>query len=575
MRIYLQNETDFTKNGLGYLTDVINAEVVEELNGEYYLSFEYLLYGVLSEYLVQENIVKCRVEDGSYQLFRIKRVIKDFTKIEVYATHIFYDLLNNFLLDTAPTNLNGASFGSWILNHTNYATDFIFQSDINNTKSARYVRRNPIEAIMGDIDNSMVNLFGGDIERDNFTIKLLTHRGSTNGIKLLFGKNIREIKITSDYSSIITRVLPLGFDGLMLPEVYVDSANINNYITPKVAKIEFQNIKYDPDDEDAYQTLEDAYTALRNAVNELYAQGLDLPQVNIKIDWIELSKTNEYQNYQNLETLHLGDDVIAQILGINYSTRVVKIVYNPLVDMIENFEIGTIQSNIGTSINLNTQRVEEINPTSILQSAKDNATSQINNAMGGYVYKTTTDLYIMDTNDPSTATRVWRWNLNGLGYSDTGINGTYELAMTQDGSIVADFITAGTMSVDRIEGLQQLFIDIQSLEDNFDSEGNAKSVITTEGFSFNNDGLNISNSNTDFNTTIDETGTFYRDGETIISQTTKDNVITRDLVLYGKYYYGVAEDLDVANFTKEDAMFVGELYTDNNDETGFGHFANQ
>ena len=164
---------------------------------------------------------------------------------------------------------------------------------------------------------------------------------------------------------------------------------------------------------------------------------------------------------------------------------------------------------------------------------------------------------------------------DGLGYSDSGINGTYELAMTQDGSIVADFITAGTMSVDRIEGLQQLFIEIQSLEDNFDSEGNAKSVITTEGFSFNNDGLNISNSDTDFNTTIDETGTFYRDGETIISQTTKDNVITRDLVLYGKYYYGVEEDLDVANFTKEDAMFVGELYTDNNDETGFGHFANQ
>ena len=557
MKIYLQNETDFTKNGLGYLTDVITAEVVEELNGEYYLTFEYLLNGLLSEYLVQENIVKCRVENGSEQLFRIKRVIKDFTKIEVYATHIFYDLLDNFLLDTAPSNLNATSFGSWILNHTNYATDFIFQSDINNTASARYVRRNPIEAIMGDIDNSMVNLFGGDVERDNFTIKLLTHRGSTNGIKLLFGKNIREIKITSDYSTIITRVLPLGFDGLMLPEVYVDSANIGNYITPKVAKIEFQNIKYDLDDEDAYHTLNDAYTALRSAVSELYAQGLDLPQVNIKIDWIELSKTNEYQNYQNLETLHLGDDVVAQILGINYSTRVVKIVYNPLVDMIETFEIGTIQSNIGTSINLNTQRVEEINPSSILQSAKDNATSQINNAMGGYVYKTTTDLYIMDTNDPSTATRVWRWNLNGLGYSDSGINGTYELAMTQDGSIVADFITAGTMSVDRIEGLQQLFIEIQSLESN------------------NTNINNTEYSDTDFNTTIDETGTFYRDGETIISQTTKDNVITRDLVLYGKYYYGVEEDLDVANFTKEDAMFVGELYTDNNDETGFGHFANQ
>ena len=120
MKIYLQNETDFTKNGLGYLTDVLQAEVVEELNGDYYLTFSYVLNGALSDYLVQENIVSCKVANGSYQLFRIKRVIKDYTKIEVYATHIFYDLLNNMLLNTAPTNLTCQSFGTWLLNNTNF-----------------------------------------------------------------------------------------------------------------------------------------------------------------------------------------------------------------------------------------------------------------------------------------------------------------------------------------------------------------------------------------------------------------------------------------------------------------------
>lgn len=461
MKIYLQNETDFTKNGLGYLTDVLQAEVVEELNGDYYLTFSYVLNGALSDYLVQENIVSCKVANGSYQLFRIKRVIKDYTKIEVYATHIFYDLLNNMLLNTAPTNLTCQSFGTWLLNNTNFQTDFTYQSDISSTASARYVRRNPIEAIMGDIDNSMLNLFGGDLERDNFTIKQLVQRGSSNGIKLLFGKNITDIKITTDYSSIITRILPLGFDGLMLPEIYVDAPNIGDYLTPRIAKVEFQNIKYDPEstEEGVYTNLDDAYTALRNAASALFESGVNLPQVNVKIDWVELSKTKEYENYQAIETLHLGDYVTANILGFDYTTRVVKITYNPLTNSIDKFEIGTIQRSIGNSINLNTQRVEQINPTSILQSARDSATMQINEALGGYIVKTQTDLYIMDTPSTETATRVWRWNLNGLGYSSTGINGTYQTAMTADGKINADMITTGTMSADRITNLREVVLN--------------------------------------------------------------------------------------------------------------------
>lgn len=461
MKIYDSSTIDFTNNGYGFLTDILSAKVTEELNGDYYLDMVYVLNGNLSEYLVQDNIIQCKVEDGTNQLFRIKRVVKDYTKIQVYAQHIFYDLLNNMILDTAPTSLTCQSFGEWILSKTNFPTNFTFESNISDSASARYVRRNPVEAIMGDLENSMVNIFGGDLLRDNFIINMLARRGSQNGITLLFGKNINEIKITIDNTSVITRLLPLGFDGLMLPEVYVDSPIINDYLTPRIAKVEFSNIKYDPEstEDDAYTNIEDAYTALRNAALELFNNDVDLAQVNIKIDWIELSKTNEYKNYQAIETLHLGDSVTSNILGINYETRVVKIIYNVLTDSIDNFEIGTIQRSIGTSINVNTQKIEQINPTSILQSAKDSATAQINSALGGYIVKTQTDLYIMDTPDTSTAQNVWRWNLNGLGFSSTGINGTYQTAMTSDGKIVADMITTGTMSADRIVGLSDVILN--------------------------------------------------------------------------------------------------------------------
>ena len=461
MKIYPSDTIDFTNNGYGFLTDVLSANVVEELNGDYNLVFTYVLNGALSEYIVQDNIVRCKVEGGTFQPFRIKRVIKDFTKIEVYAQHIFYDLLNNFVLDTAPTNLTCQSFGAWVLSKTNFETNFNYYSDITNTASARYVRRNPIEVILGDIENSMINIFGGDIERDNFTIKQLAQRGSSTGEKLVIGKNVKEIKITTDNSNVITRLLPLGFDGLMLPENYVDSLNIGNYLTPRIAKEEFQNIKYDPEstEEDVYTDKEEAYTALRNAANQLFESGIDEPQINIKIDWLELSKTDQYKQYQSLETLHLGDYVTANILGMDYSTRIVKTTYNVLTDSIDKFEIGSIQRNIGSSVNLNTQRVEQINPSSILQSAKDSATNQINTALGGYVIKTQTDLYIMDTPDTTTAQKIWRWNLNGLAYSSTGINGIYETAITSNGEIVADFITTGTMSADRITNLREVVLN--------------------------------------------------------------------------------------------------------------------
>ena len=475
MKIYASNENNFTNNGYGFLTDILSVNVTESLNGDYYLEFTYVLNGNLSEYLVEENIIKCKVENGTEQLFRIKRVVKDYTTIEVYAQHIFYDLLNNMILDASPTNLNASAFGSWLLTKTNFATNFTFYSDIADVRSARYVRRNPVEAIMGDLENSMINIFGGDIERDNYTIKLLAQRGQDNGIKLIFGKNIKEIKITSDYSSIVTRVLPLGFDGLMLPEIYVDSSNIGDYATPKIAKVEFSDIQYDPEstEEGVFTNIDDAYNALRDVANKFLDEN-DKPLINVKVDWIELSKTEEYKQYQAIETLHLGDYVIATILGLDYQTRVTKIVYNPLSDMIETFEIGTLQKNIGNSINENTKKVEQVNPTSILSAAKNNATELINSAMGGYIVKTQTDLYIMDTPDTSTAQKVWRWNLNGLGYSSTGINGTYQTAMTSNGQIVADMITTGTMSADRIQGLAGLMITVGELGDyiRIDQSGN-------------------------------------------------------------------------------------------------------
>ena len=485
MNIYLENETNFEKNGLGFLNECISAIVTESLNGDYVLNIKYPLNANMSEYLVEGNIIKTNVGNDNYQLFRIDRVSKDYEVIEVYALHISYDLLNNMLIDVYPQNLTCEAFGNWLLNNTQYSTSFSFQSDISNSASGRYVRKNPIDAIMGNDDNSMINLFGGEIERDNFIIKLLQNRGSNNGVKLLFGKNIKEIKTIIDITSMYTRIMPLGADALMLPEKFVDSPIINNYPTPRITKVEFSNIKYDPtgETEGAYTDIEDAYNALRLATRELFTQGIDKPKITIKIDWLELSKTEQYKTmYSSLERVNLGDTITAQILGFDYTTKVTKTTYNVLTDTIDKFEIGTIQKSITNTINSNMNAIEKVNPNSILSQAKTEATNLINNALGGYIYLDyeTGNLYIMDTDDPTTAQKIWRWNLNGLGYSSNGINGPYGIAMTMNGQIVADFITTGSLNTNVINGYDSLTTQVYNNTQAIGDRSLKTSTITQE-----------------------------------------------------------------------------------------------
>lgn len=504
--IYSANTTDFSNNGLGELTDVLKYKVTEVINGDYQLDVIAPINCSMAEYLVEGNILKADVGNDNFQPFRIKRVTKDFRQITIFAQHIFYDLLNNIVINSAPSNLNAASFGTWILEHLNYDTSFTFSSDITATASARYVRKNPVECMIGTADNSMINLFGGEIVRDGFNISLNANRGHDRGVRLLVGKNITAIQIVADITALTTRIVPLGFDGLMLPEIYVDSPLIENYPTPKVAKVDFNDIKYDPEDPEAFDDIEDAYDALRNRCVELFNSGVDLPALNIKVNWLELSKIDEYRTlYQDLERVSLGDTITVQLLGYNYQTEVVKTVYNGLTDMIESFEIGTISASITTAINNAGRNIENQITQSILEAARSNATDLINSAMGGYIYKTDSELYIMDAPTPEEAVRVWRWNINGLGYSSSGINGTYETAITMDGQIVADFITTGTLSTSVIQGIDQIVLRIDSNENAINEFHNY--------FAFGDDGLTVGKQGSDYKNVVDNQGmtVFYND----------------------------------------------------------------
>lgn len=500
IRIYDKNETDFTHNGIGILKDVISCTCKEELNGKYELEFEYQVGGAFYDYIVEENIVKAPVGNpsGDDQLFRIKLISRQLKKIKVYAVHIFYDLADNFLADVAPTNKGGNAAIAWMLERTDFPNDFIGSSDIQTIASARYVRKNFVEALIGS-DNAFVNTWGGELYRNNKTFAMNINKGVDRGVQIRYRKNMKEINWDIDITGIVTRIYPVGFDGLTIPEHYIDSPLINNYIHPIIKKLEFTDIKID---EDNGITEAIAQQQLRVAVQDKYNKGIDKPLINIEIDFLELSKTDEYKAlYQSMERIYLGDFVTAVVphLNLNEKLKVVSATYDVLAQKYIEFELSNNLSKKKNFINNTNELIKKLEQvdTTILDTAKNSATAQIVNAMGGKVYKTRNELYIMDSEDPSTARKVWRWNINGLGYSSTGISGPYGIAMTADGQIVADFITTGTLNANLIEGYQELLLTVSTM----DTEVSSLQTTTSDNTQrLNSVESGLSNANSNINT---------------------------------------------------------------------------
>ena len=268
------------------------------------------------------------------------------------------------------------------------------------------------------------------------------------GVLVAYGKNIVDIEETLDLDGLCTRLMPVGKDGLLLPEKYIDSPYIGNYPNPKIKVVEFSDCENEAD--------------LRLAGQQyMFNTKIDIPQFNYKIDLLELSKTEEYKNYAVLERVYLGDIVTVKHfrLNLDLKAKVIKIVKNDLTGRTEKVELGSFKPNIATGINSAIQGVKQeiVKVTSAYQLAIDNATALITGSNGGNVvirqdeYGTPYEILVMDTADVMTAVNVWRWNLGGFGHSSTGVEGPFEVAITADGHIVGTFITALVISGAMIE----------------------------------------------------------------------------------------------------------------------------
>jgi phage minor structural protein len=357
---YNKGENAFNHNGLGVLDDyIISPVVTEELNGIFKLEFDYPTHAPHGDGLTPERIVRCPVADMQDQLFRIaEREASIGGTFHIVAFHVFYDLSQNLIEDTFITYKNGAQALAQLLGATQVSHGFTSSSNIATVSSARMVRLNAATAILdGGADNSYMSRWGGEIIRDRFFISMQTVRGSNNGVQIRGKKNLTGYRADVDYSSVVTRIMPMGYDGLMLPEKYVDSPHIADYQTPRIRVIKYDKVKALKDGdanppEDAVPPAE-AYAQLRAlAAAEYSVNKVDLPACSYAIEFASLERTEEYKNFASLESVNMGDvvSVIHEEDGLDISARMVSYKYDPLMKSYISIELGTVSPKFTSAV---------------------------------------------------------------------------------------------------------------------------------------------------------------------------------------------------------------------------------
>ena len=397
-----------------------------------------------------EAILKVQMDYGE-EIFRIAKCNKRNRDIVVFARQITTsETLDMWLEDVRPTETKGLS----ALNHLKVNSignkNIEFKSDIDTISTAYYQRMSVYKAIHS-AENSFINRWGGEVLRRGYTITINKRIGLDRGVQIRSGKNLTGFEANTNIDNVVTRIRPVGYNGITT-NTFIDSQLKNKYSSIKTKEIKYDDVKVKDENNpnEGFNTLKEAQAELtKRAEQEFSVNHIDELKADYRINFINLEQTEEYKDYIQTERIYLGDTVYVyeEKHDININVRCVSRKYDVLKQKVIEIELSNtdikgktittsdILSELNNIIkNTNNNNIQDIIQSMINSGIKDS-----------YVINRQNEILIMDTTDINTATNVWRWNVGGLAHSKTGYYGTYETAITQDGSIVASMITAGLL----------------------------------------------------------------------------------------------------------------------------------
>ena len=449
IKLFQPTDTLFSSNGDKIIIP-IRAKVHKEDNGSFYLDLETNLDYI--DDLLEGNIIVANTPQGD-QAFRVGNVEKTRSKIKTRCYHVFYDSENYLIEDSYVVDQDC----NYALDYLNGATDnpspFTTLSDVQTVNSFRCVRKSLYEAVQ-----TILERWGGHLVRDNFNLQIRANIGQDNGVTVRYAKNLKEITCQENWDNVVTKLMPVGQDGLLLDAIdptaslYIESET--QYALPYTKTVSFtQNIDQEAFKDENGEIDTGAYT--QALMDDLITQAEEYLEQNC------VPKIN-YTLKANLEKVtDIGDTVVVidERLGINMTTNVIAYDYDCILEKYTELEFGNftqklsnLVSNITSSVNQTT--TEQItNATITLNSDLQAAQDQIMSVLGNsYVIYDGDSILVVDTLPKEDANYCIMINSAGIGFSSTGINGNFTSAWTIDCTLNAQAINLINLTADLIKG---------------------------------------------------------------------------------------------------------------------------
>lgn len=443
--LYPYNETSFDSNGIGILSDVVDDEVYEELNGQFELTVQYPVTGIHFAEIVADAYITAKPNPVSDpQPFRIYRITKPMKGIvTIYARHMAY---RNHKIVVAPfTAVSAISALQGLKNNAVNACPFEFWTDKTTEATMEVKEPKAVWTLLGGSKGSILDTYGGEYEFDKYTVKLHNRRGADRGVSIRYGKNLTDLKQDESVANVYTGIYPYWKDSegtlMQLPEKIVKGPG--TYFEDKILPVDLTE-KFEE------QPTEDQ---LREAA-ERYISSNDIgkPDISWTVEFVQLEQTEEYKGKALLERVLLGDtvSVMFPMVNVNVSARAVAARYKPTLGRYKNITLGKVKANMASTVAAQKQEIQQKPTMSQLEQAREAATAWLTNGKGYKVERrdadgNTIDTLYMDTPDINTAVNVLRIGQSGIGFSHTGVNGPYISAWTIDGKFNADMILTGTL----------------------------------------------------------------------------------------------------------------------------------
>lgn len=363
IEIYSEFNSNFEQNGNMPLFP-ISCQIEVNLNSDWILTLEHPIDDLGRYKYIQSGAVLKVPSFNGKQLFRVYAVERTNDSVVAEAQPIFMDSMNEvFIVDKRPTEKNGQEALNYLLEGTKYSAE----SDILNLNTAYYINKNLIEVINGDDENSFINRWGGEIVFDNFKIIINNHAGRDKGVMIKYGRNLSGISEQVNRSDLITRIVPKGFDGIMLSgsSPWVDSPKIRSYpiIYTKVVEFSDVKVKESEDDEEGFDTLAEAQEELKRLSKLEFSENhVDEESVQLEIDLILLQNTVEYKEYKVLEDISLGDTVrcIHSKLDIDTRLKCIGLMWDCLIQRVTSVTLGNPQPTYFDNNTETTNRFDQI-----------------------------------------------------------------------------------------------------------------------------------------------------------------------------------------------------------------------